>query len=125
MLAHPPRRVLVAAKARIRCTNAISDVPTQSQTVDISTEATARPLVPGHLTKEQEELVAHGKLSEDYLPDDFEARTAMIERHPDLQDCMAFRTCEPEDKNWHPKSLPPVRERRKACQEWQPKPSRS
>jgi hypothetical protein len=59
--------------------------------------------IPGHLTKEQEDLIAQDKLSDDYLPDDFEARTAMIERHPDLQECMAFHTCEPEDRDWHPK----------------------
>jgi hypothetical protein len=69
--------------------------------------ASAHPLIPGHLTEQQEELVAQGKLSEDYLPDDFEERRAMVERHPELQDCMAFRTCEPDDRNWHPKPLTP------------------
>jgi hypothetical protein len=60
--------------------------------------------IPGHLTKEQEALVGQDKLSDDYLPDDFEARVAMQGRHPDLVEngCEAFRVCEPDDRNWHP-----------------------
>lgn len=67
-------------------------------------EAAARPIIPGHLTYEQEELIGQGKLSVDFLPDDFVARIAMQERHPEEQGCEVFLVCN-DNGDWHPKSF--------------------
>jgi hypothetical protein len=60
--------------------------------------------IPGHLTKEQEELIGRGMLSIDYLPDNVEERKAMAERHPDLEGCEVFMLCD-DGGDWHPKPM--------------------